>query len=264
MDLGLKGKVAIVAAASRGLGRAVAETLAAEGARVAICARDAARLEAAAAAIRERTGAEVLAQVADVTRAEEVRRFVEQAVARWGTVHVGVVNAGGPPAKEFSAITLEDWDHAIELNLLSAVYFARELLPRMRRQQWGRLIFMTSVAVKQPIEGLLLSNAVRSAVTGLAKSLANECARDNVLVNTACPGFTLTERLEELATAQAAQKNVPRAKVYETWQAQIPLGRLAQPEEFGAVVAFLASEKASYITGTSVVVDGGWVRSLLA
>lgn len=264
MDLGLKDKVAVVAAASRGLGRAVAEALAAEGTRIAICARDAARLEAAAVHIRQRTGAEVLAEVADVTRADDVHRFVEQAFARWGRVHIGVVNAGGPPAKEFSAIALEDWDRAIELNLMSAVHFARELLPRMRQQKWGRLIFMTSVAVKQPIEGLLLSNAVRSAVTGLAKSLANECGRDNVLVNTACPGYTLTERLEELAAGQAAQKNIPREKIYEAWQAQVPLGRLGRPEEFGAVVAFLASEKASYITGTNVVVDGGWVRSLLA
>lgn len=264
MDLGLKDKVAVVAAASQGLGRAVAEALAAEGARVAICSRRAAPVEAAAAEIRQLTGAEVLAQVADVTRAEEVHRFVAAAVARWGTVHIGVVNAGGPPAKEFAALTLEDWDQAIQLNLLSAVHFARELLPRMRQQKWGRLIFLTSVAVKQPTEGLLLSNSVRSAVTGLAKTLANEYGRDNVLVNTVCPGYTLTERLQELAAAQAAKKNVTPEKIYEAWQAQIPLGRLARPEEFGAVVAFLASEKASYLTGTSLVVDGGWVRSLLA
>ncbi|MFQ5927787.1 MAG: SDR family oxidoreductase [Terriglobia bacterium] len=264
MDLGLKDKVAVVAAASQGLGRAVAEALAAEGARVALCARNAEPLQAAAAAIRERTGAEVWAQVADVTRAEDVHRFVEQAVARWGSVHIGVVNAGGPPTKEFFAITPEDWDQAIELTLMSAVRFARELLPHMRRQKWGRLIFMTSVAVKQPIEGLLLSNALRSAVTGLAKSLANECGRDNVLVNTACPGYTRTERLEELAATQAAAKKVSPEKIYEAWHSQIPLGRLARPEEFGAVVAFLASERASYITGTSVVVDGGWVRNLLA
>jgi len=264
MDLGLKDKVAVVAAASRGLGRAVAEALAAEGARVAICARDPARLEAAAAELRQRTGAEVLAQPADVTRLDEVQGFIAQVIARWGSVHICVVNAGGPPAKEFAAITLADWQQAIQLNLMSAIYFAREVLPRMREQKWGRLIFMTSVAVKQPIDGLLLSNAVRSAVTGLAKSLANECACDNVLVNTACPGYTLTERLEELVAAQAAQKNISREEIYNTWKAQIPLGRLAQPQEFGAVVAFLASEKASYITGTSVVVDGGWVRSLLA
>ncbi len=264
MDLGLKEKVAVVAAASRGLGRAVAEALAAEGARVALCSRNAQRVEEAAAAIRQRTDAEVLAQVADVTRAEDVRRFVEAARARWGRIHIGVVNAGGPPAKEFTALAQEDWERAIDLTLMSAVHFARELLPGMREQKWGRLIFMTSVAVKQPIEGLLLSNAIRSAVTGLAKSLANEYGRDNVLVNTVCPGYTRTERLDELVTAQAAQKNVSPEKIYDTWKAQIPLGRLARPEEFGAVVAFLASEKASYITGTSVVVDGGWVKSLLA
>jgi len=264
MDLGLKDKVAVVAAASRGLGRAVAEALAGEGARVAICARNPARLEATAAEIRQRTGADVLAQPADVTRPDQVHHFVAQARARWGSIHICVVNAGGPPAKEFSAITLDDWQHAIALNLMSAVYFAREVLPQMRQQKWGRLIFMTSVAVKQPIDGLLLSNAVRSAVIGLAKTLANECARDNVLVNTVCPGYTLTERLEELVAAQAAQKNIPTEEIYNTWKAQIPLGRLAQPHEFGTVVAFLASEKASYITGTSVVIDGGWVRSLLA
>ncbi|MBI4462979.1 MAG: SDR family NAD(P)-dependent oxidoreductase, partial [Acidobacteria bacterium] len=230
MDLGLKNKVAVVAAASRGLGRAVAEALAAEGARVAICGRNAERLEATAEAIRRQTGAAVLSQVADVRHAAAVHEFVEQAVARWGTVHIGVVNAGGPPAKEFSALTVDDWDQAIHLNLLSAVHFARALLPRMRQQKWGRLLFMTSVAVKQPIEELLLSNSVRSAVTGLAKSLANECARDNVLVNTVCPGYTLTERLEELAAAQAAAKNTPPEKIYEAWQAQIPLGRLARPE----------------------------------
>jgi 3-oxoacyl-[acyl-carrier protein] reductase len=193
-----------------------------------------------------------------------VRRLVERVVERWGTVHIGVVNAGGPPSKPFSEITLEDWQKTIELNLMSAVHFARELIPRMRQQKWGRLIFITSVAIKQPVEGLLLSNSVRSAVAGLAKSLANECGRDNVLVNTVCPGYTLTDRLKELVAAQSAQRGVPPERIYENWQAQIPLGRLAQPEEFAAVVAFLASEKASYVHGIHVPVDGGWVRGLLA
>lgn len=263
MDLGLKGKVAVVAAASQGLGRAIAEALAAEGARVALCARTAAKLEAAAEEIRRRTGAEVLAVPADVTRAADVERFVEAAVERWGTVHIAVANAGGPPAKGFADITLDDWDNAVALNLMSAVHLARAVLPRMRAQKWGRLVFLTSVAVKQPIDGLLLSNAVRSGVTGLAKSLANECAGDNVLVNCVCPGYTRTERLEELAGKLSAQRGVSRDEIVRGWTAQIPLGRLGEPRELAALVAFLASEPAGYITGTSIAVDGGWVRSLL-
>lgn len=263
MDLGLKNKVAVVAAASQGLGRAVAEALAAEGARVAICSRAAARVEAAAEEIRRTTGAEVLGVEADVTRPADVERFVAAAVARWGTVHIAVANAGGPPAKEFAQITLEDWTRAVELNLMSAVHLARAVLPRMRAQKWGRLLFLTSVAVKQPIDGLLLSNAVRSGVTGLAKSLANECGRDNVLVNTVCPGYTRTERLQELIDTLSQQRGMSGEEVVRGWTAQIPLGRLAEPRELAALVAFLASERASYITGSSLAVDGGYVRSLL-
>lgn len=263
MDLKLKGKVAVVAAASQGLGRAIAEALAAEGARVAICSRDKARIEAAAEAIGRATSAEVLAVPADVTRPADVERFVGAAVERWGTVHIAVANAGGPPAKEFTAITLEEWRAAVELNLMSAVHLARAVLPRMRAQQWGRLLFLTSVAVRQPIDGLLLSNAVRSGVTGLAKSLANECARDNVLVNCVCPGYTRTERLEELAAKLSAQRGISRDEIVRSWTAQIPLGRLGEPRELAALVAFLASEPASYITGASIAVDGGWVRGLL-
>ncbi|MGH9863418.1 MAG: SDR family oxidoreductase [Candidatus Acidiferrales bacterium] len=263
MELGLKNKVAVVAAASQGLGRAIAEELAREGVRVAICARTPATLEATADEIRRATGAEVLGVAADVTRAEEVERFVAAAVERWGTVHIAVANAGGPPAKEFAAITLEDWERAVELNLMSSVYLARAVLPRLRAQKWGRLLFLTSASVKQPIDGLLLSNSVRSAVAGLAKSLANEYARDNVLVNVLCPGFIGTERLEELAATLAAQKGVSPDEIRRGWAAQIPLGRIGEPKELAALAAFLASERASYITGTAIAVDGGRTRSLL-
>ncbi|MBI2956007.1 MAG: SDR family oxidoreductase [Acidobacteria bacterium] len=262
MELRLRDKVAVVAAASQGLGRAIAEELAAEGARVAICARTVAKLEAAAEEIRRRTGAEVLAQPADVRHATDVERFVNAAAERWGTVHIAVANAGGPPAKEFLATTADDWEQAVALNLMSAVHLARAVLPPMRRQRWGRLIFLPSVAVKQPIEGLLLSNAVRSGVAGLAKSLANECAPDNVLVNVVCPGYTRTERLEELMATMAAQRGASRDDIVCGWTEQIPLGRLGEPRELAALVAFLASERASYITGTAIAVDGGWVRSL--
>jgi len=263
VDLGLKDKVAVVAGASQGLGRAVAEALVAEGARVALCARTATTLEATAEEIRRATGAEVLAVPADVTRPADVERVVNTAVEHWGTVHIAVANAGGPPAKPFTALTLEDWKNAVELNLMSSVYLARAVLPRMRAQRWGRLVFLTSVAVKQPIDGLLLSNAVRSGVTGLAKSLANECAGDNVLVNTVCPGYTRTGRLEDLIATLSQQKGISREQVVAGWTAAIPLGRLAEPREIGAVVAFLASEQASYVTGSSLAVDGGYVKSLL-
>lgn len=263
MDLGLQDKVAVVAAASQGLGRAVATALAAEGARVAICSRSQERVEAAAKEIRAKTGAEVLAVEADVTRERDVERFVGAVVKHWGTVHVCVVNAGGPPAKPFAETTLDDWQNAVNLNLMSAVHFARAVLPRMQAQKWGRLIFLTSVAVKQPIDGLLLSNAVRSSVTGLAKSLANEYGRANVLVNTVCPGYTRTERLQELIDALSTRKGVSKQEVVQGWTAQIPLGRLGEPEELAALVAFLASERASYITGSSFAVDGGHVKGLL-
>lgn len=263
MDLGLKGKVAVVAGASQGLGRAIAEELAAEGARVALCARTAAKVEAAANEIRQRTGSEVLGVAADVTQAAEVERFVEAAATRWGTVHIAVANAGGPPAKSFDQTTAEEWQQAVELNLMSAVHLARAVVPRMRAQKWGRLIFLTSVSVKQPIEGLLLSNSVRSAVAGLAKTLANECGRDNVLVNTVCPGYTRTERLEELAAKLSEQKNASREEIVKSWTAQVPLGRIGEPRELAALVAFLTSERASYITGTTIAVDGGWVKGLL-
>jgi 3-oxoacyl-[acyl-carrier protein] reductase len=228
-----------------------------------MCSRDARRIDAATKEIAERTGAEVAGVVADVTKSDDVERFVKLAVERWGTVHIAVANAGGPPAKEFDAISVEEWRGAIELNLMSAVHLARAVLPRMRKQKWGRLIFLTSVSVKQPIEGLLLSNSIRSAVAGLAKSLANECGRDNVLVNTVMPGYTRTERLEELAATLSAQRGVPREEIERGWVAMTPLGRLGEPKELAALVAFLASERASFITGTAIAVDGGRVKSLL-
>jgi len=263
MDLGLKGRVAIVAAASKGLGRAVATELAREGAEVAICARSAANLEEAAAGIRKETGREVFCQALDVTDYSAVRNFVDAVEKRFGRVDICVTNAGGPPAKKFAEISVEEWRAAVELTLLSAVYFAREVLPRMRKNRWGRLLTITSVSVKQPIDGLLLSNSLRAAVTGLARTLANEYGADGITVNNVCPGYTLTERLDELADQMAADAGVAREKILERWSSQVPMGRLARPEEFAALVAFLASERAAYINGATIAVDGGWVKSLL-
>ncbi len=263
MDLGLKGKVAIVAAASKGLGRAVAAELAREGAEVAICAREAQTLEKTAQELQKASGREVSWQALDVTDYPSVQRFVDATERRFGRVDICVTNAGGPPSKKFLDISMEEWRSAVELTLLSAVYFAREVLPRMRKNRWGRLLTITSVAVKQPIDGLLLSNSIRAAVAGLARTLANEFGPDGITVNNVCPGYTLTERLEELAEQQAAAAGLAREKMYERWSAEVPLGRLAQPEEFAALVTFLASERAGYINGTTIPVDGGWVKSLL-
>jgi 3-oxoacyl-[acyl-carrier protein] reductase len=262
MDLGLKGRVAIVAAASTGLGYAVAYEMAREGAEVAICSRTAAALEKAAAAIRKDTNRDVFRQPLDVTRADAVTAFVNAVEKRFGRVDICVTNAGGPPVKRFLEISIEEWRAAVDLNLMSTVYFAREVLPRMRKNKWGRLLTITSVSVKQPIDSLLLSNSIRAAVTGLARTLANEFGPDGITVNNICPGYTLTERLNELGGKMALDLGVPREKIFERWSAEVPLRRLGRPEEFAALVTFLASERASYINGTSIAVDGGWVKGL--
>jgi len=263
MDLGLKGRVAIVAAASKGLGRAVAEEFAKEGCHVAICARRADELERTAAEIERTSGAQVFRQTLDVTSFESVSSFVDAVERKFGRIDICVTNAGGPPAKKFLDITLEEWRAAVDLTLISTVYFAREVLPRMQQNRWGRLLTITSVSVKQPIDGLLLSNSLRAAVTGLAKTLANEFGGSGITVNNVCPGYTLTERLDELAEKQARITGVPRDQIYDTWSSEIPIGRLARPDEFAALVAFLASERASSINGTTIAVDGGWVKGLL-
>jgi 3-oxoacyl-[acyl-carrier protein] reductase len=263
MDLGLKGRVAIVAAASKGLGRAVAEELAREGARVAICARTASTLEETAAQIQKSMGGEVFHQALDVTDSAAVGAFVAAVEARFGGVDICVTNSGGPPSKSFRDTKPEEWRAAVDQLLMSTVFFARETLPRMQKKKWGRLITITSSAVKQPVDGLLLSNSVRAAVAGLARTLANEYAADGITVNNVCPGFTRTARLDGLAATISARTGVKPEDVFADWEREIPAGRLGTPQEFAAVVAFLASERASYVTGTSIAVDGGLVRSLL-
>ncbi|SRR5579871_2150065 len=243
MDLGLKDRVAVVAASSKGLGKAVALGLAAEGAKLALCARGEAELQRTAAEIP--TGS--FAQVVDVTVDQQVHSFIDAVLHTFGRIDICVTNAGGPPAKKFAETTLEDWRSAVDLNFLSAVHFAKAVLPHMREQRWGRFIAISSVAVLQPVDGLILSNAARSAIRGLVKSLSNEYAPYNVLVNNVCPGYTATERLKRLDVHP---------------EAQIPLGRVATPEEFADLVVFLASERAGYITGVSIPVDGGWTKAL--
>jgi 3-oxoacyl-[acyl-carrier protein] reductase len=262
MDLGLKDRVALVAASSTGLGKAVALGLAREGAKLALCARTQSTLDAAAAEIRRETGVDVLARSVDVTVYDQVQALVAEIVAQFGRLDICVANAGGPPSKSFAETSVDDWHTAAELNLMSTVYLAKEALPVMQRRRWGRFIAVTSVTVKQPLDGLILSNAVRAGVVGLVKSLSNEYGPYNVLVNNVCPGFTATARLGSLADTLAAKAGVTARDIEQRWAAQAPLGRVGTPEEFANLVVFLASERASYITGTSIAVDGGMVKGL--
>jgi 3-oxoacyl-[acyl-carrier protein] reductase len=263
MDLGLKGKVAVICAASKGLGRAAAHELAAEGASIVMCARGEKALNAARDEIARATKAKTLAVVADVATLDGLDKIAAQALERFGRVDILVNNAGGPPSGPFEKHNWVEWQSAVELTLRSAVELTRRLLPGMRERHWGRVLNITSIAAKQPVEGLMLSNSIRAAVTGWARTLANEVARDNITVNNILPGFTRTERVQELNEASAAREGLTVEEIERKTEGQIPMRRMAEPEEFAAAVAFLASERASYITGQSIAVDGGWIRSLL-
>ncbi|MDQ3667307.1 MAG: SDR family oxidoreductase [Acidobacteriota bacterium] len=263
MDFGLKDRVAVVAAASKGIGYAAAKELAREGARVFLCSRDEARASEAAWKIHDETGATVAGIAADVTDEHATERFVSAAREQAGHIDILVTNSGGPPASTFAQTDLEMFRRAFELNALSAIRLAKLVLPGMCEQKWGRVVNITSVSVKQPIEGLLLSNTVRAGLTGWAKTVATEVAPDNVTVNNVAPGYTLTERQEQLAQARARALGKPKEEIIASWATQGPMRRMGRPEEIAAAVAFLASERASYITGVTLQVDGGWVRSLL-
>jgi 3-oxoacyl-[acyl-carrier protein] reductase len=259
VNLGLDGKVALVCGGSRGLGRAIATELAAEGATLALCSRDVGRLEAAAAEL----GPDVLAVPADFAVAGEPTRVVEATVERFGRLDVLVGNTGGPPAGSHDTLTLEDWDRATALLLRSTVELTGAALPGMKERGWGRILIVTSVAVKQPVDNLILSNSLRAAVTGYAKTLSREVATLGITVNTILPGYTATERVTDLNRANAEREGVEPEEIQARLEASIALGRLAEPEEFAALAAFLASERASYITGAALAVDGGWLRGLL-
>jgi 3-oxoacyl-[acyl-carrier protein] reductase len=261
MDLGLAGKVALVTAASAGLGLATAETLGREGARVAICAREPRALEAAAARLRSTGASEVASFVCDLTQAAQIESMVAAVVARFGTVHVLVNNAGGPRPGTFGDLADADWQRAFELTLMSAVRTTRAVLPCMRRQRWGRIVNVSSYSVKQPIPDIMLSNSLRLGVAGWAKTLAAEVARDNVLINTVAPGWTRTERVTQMLAARAAADGVTPAAAEARIVAGVPLGRLGEPQEIADAIAFLASERASFVTGTLLAVDGGIVQS---
>jgi 3-oxoacyl-[acyl-carrier protein] reductase len=262
METGLRGRVAIVAASSQGIGRATAAAFAAEGCRVAMCARSCQTLEAAAQEIRKQSGAEVFAQDFDVTDAGAVHNFVDAVAEKFGSVDICVTNAGGPPAKGFLGASIEEWRKAIDANFLSTVYFAREVIPHMQRKRWGRIITLTSISTKQPVPDLVLSNATRAAVVGLVKSLANEFGKDGILVNNVAPGYTATDRLKELARARSASQNKSEDEIFSAWANDSALKRVGQPSEVADTIVWLASERASYVTGQTILVDGGAYKGL--
>jgi 3-oxoacyl-[acyl-carrier protein] reductase len=262
MDLGLTGKVALATASSEGIGLAVAEALAAEGAHLVICARREAPLERARKGLVG-YGGEVVAVPANLTDPLAVKEVVAAAHEAFGRIDVLVTNTGGPPAGPFEAHTPDAWEGAVRQNLFSVLNLVREVLPGMRERKWGRIINITSIAVKQPADNLILSNAVRAAVTGFARTLATEAAMDGITVNNVMPGFTRTQRLTELADKRAEIKGCAPEDIWSIWHDEVPMGRVGEPRELAALVAFLASEQASYITAQSIAVDGGWIRSLL-
>ncbi|HET7583774.1 MAG TPA: SDR family oxidoreductase [Gemmatimonadaceae bacterium] len=263
MELGLEGKVALVAAASRGLGRAVAEELAAEGAELIMCARGREALDDAASHIRAGYDARVTTVAADLSQRAGVDAVLRAALAGGRGVDILVTNTGGPPSGPFARHDADAWRSAVDQLLHSAVGLIRGVLPGMQEKRWGRIVNVTSIAAKQPVDGLVLSNSIRAAVTGMARTLANEVAPFGITVNNALPGYTRTQRVEELAASVAQREGIALEEAHARWEREIPMGRLGEPREFAALVAFLCSERASYITGQSVAVDGGWVRSLV-
>jgi 3-oxoacyl-[acyl-carrier protein] reductase len=259
MDLGLKGKVALVTAASKGMGKACAMGLAAEGARVAIAARTEADLKVTADEIRAKTKADVLAVPADVTKAEQVKALVAQVTKSFGAPEILIANCGGPPRGYFDEFSDEAWHAAVEVSLLSTVRLIREVLPGMRAKKWGRILTIQSVSVKEPLGELLLSNAVRPGVHGMMKTLSRQLGQQGILVNTLCPGRIMTDRL----MGGLKGSGLSREEYLSRTSADIPLGRPGTAEEFANVAVFLASERASYVTGVSLQIDGGLVRGLL-
>lgn len=257
MELGLEGKRALVTAASRGIGLAIAKTLHSEGACVAICGRGRAALEKAGSEIGE--GA--LAFEADLTSAADVERLIDSASSGMGGIDILVSNTGGPPRADFAGLSDEEWGAAIDLTLMSAIRLTRAALPHFEKAGGGVVLFVTSVSIRQPVEGLVLSNAPRSGILGLSKTLANEYAPRKTRFNCLLPGFTWTDRVRLLAEDTAKAKGRSVEEIRRAWEADIPMKRMADPSEIAAVAAFMVSDRASYLTGTAIQVDGGYIRT---
>ncbi len=257
MDLGLKGRAAAVAAGSRGLGRATALALAREGCSVAICGRDPKQIRASADFIERETGGRVLAVTADVTSRPDCERFIGETFGAFGRLDILVTNTGGPPAGNFETTGAAEWDKAYQGLLGNVIHLVRAATPHMKQAKWGRIVNIASLSVKQPIDNLILSNTFRPAIAGFSKSLSKELGPFGILVNTLCPGYTRTDRLEELAESRVKSAGITKDEYYESLAKNVPLGRVAEPEEFASVAAFLCSERASYISGIALAVDGG-------
>ena len=262
MELGLRGRVAVVLASSKGLGRGVAEALAAEGCDLAICAREEGALEQTAQAIRESTGSKVFYMACDVSNAQQLDRFLDSALAEYGRVDVLVNNAGGPHAGDSSGLADSDWEEAFQLTLMSVVRSCRKVVPGMRERGWGRILNITSVSVKEPLPGMTLSNSFRPAVAGFAKSLAKELAPYGILVHCLMPGAFLTDRNLTLGAGIAKDRGIEFSQLVSEWEKGVPLGRMGDPRECGALAAFLASDRCSFTTGTCIAIEGGLIKSL--
>jgi len=263
MELQLDGKVAAVAAASQGLGFAAAKGLAREGVRVGICSRSQQNVEKAAERLRDESGAEIFTHVADVSTSDGSRGFIEAVASNFGGLDILVTNAGGPPPGGYDAIGEEQIDRGYHLTLLSTITMIKAAVPYMQNQKWGRIVNILSITAKQPETNLLVSNTMRAALVGYTKSVSQELADQNILINNVAPGYTKTERLSELADSLANKENKTSEQIFARWEEKIPMGRLGQPDELGNVVTFLASGAASYVTGVTMQVDGGFVQGLL-
>ena len=263
MELGIKDRVAIITGSSHGIGKSIALNLSKEVEKIVICARNDNALQTVAKEIEKSTKSRVLKVQTDLKDKDSIKALVEKTIETFGTVDILVNNTGGPPAKPFIDTDMDDWQNTVDLLLKSVINCCHEVIPYMKKKRWGRIINMTSFAAKQPEERLVLSNAIRAGVLGLTKTLSNEVAEHGILVNAVCPGWTLTSRLNELARSISVNKGIDQKSVISGWANQIPLKRLAKPEEIANLVVFLASEKASYMTGNVVQVDGGYVKSLL-
>lgn len=262
MDMGLKGKIVLITAASLGIGKAVAELFAQEGCKIAISSRSKTNLLSVSKEIKDKYSVDPFWSVCDLNKQKDIENTYFAVSQHFGTVDILVNNCGGPSPGLFQQLEEEEWNLAYEQVLLSVVRLSKLVLPGMMSKNWGRIINLTSISVKQPIDNLVLSNSLRAGVTGLTKSLSNEVARFNITVNNVAPGMTLTRRLYELAVVEAKEKGKSHEEVLVEMAKRVPLNRLARPEEIASVVVFLASKQASYVTGTTIQVDGGYIKNI--
>jgi len=262
MDTGLKEKTVLITASSMGIGKAVAEMFAEEGCKIAISSRSKENLLSTAAELKEKYSIEPFWSVCDLNKQKDIENTFNAVSAQFGSIDILVNNCGGPVPGLFQQLEEEDWNNAYEQVLLSAVRFSKLVLPGMMANNWGRIINLTSISVKQPVDNLILSNSLRAGVAGFTKSLSNEIAKFNITVNNVAPGMTLTGRLYELAVVEAKEKGKSHEEILVEMAKRIPLNRLARPEEIASVVVFLASKQASYVTGVTIQVDGGYVKSV--